>query len=60
MQTVRLLSEIQNSAGALGFSVLREFYDGKVERMTCVYLRDGNGWSQKAIIAPAEAWEGLL
>jgi hypothetical protein len=61
MQTVRFISQVENSVGALGYSVLQEgFLDGPPVRMTVLYLRNGEGWAEKAIITPAEKLEGLI
>ena len=55
MQPVNLISEVENSLGALGYSVLQNGYDGKtVNRMTILMLRDSNGWAKACVIAPAE------
>ena len=55
MQPVNLFSEVENSLGALGYSILQNEYDGKTtKRMTMLMLRDSNGWTNACVIAPAE------
>ena len=54
MQPVILISEVENSLGATGYSVLQRQFGGKVERMTMLLLRDSNGWTQNVLILPAD------
>ena len=62
MQQVYLLSDVESSLGALGYSVVRRslLSGGTPERLTLLFLRDNSGFTQHAIIVPADALRGTL
>jgi hypothetical protein len=60
MQTVKYVSDVESTVGCLGFSVLQKQYDGTSERMTLLFLRDAQGWSLRALIAPAVTFRGAF
>ena len=60
MQPVNLVSQVEHSLGALGYSVLQNDFDGRTKRMTLLMLRDHNGVPKGTVIAPAETLSGVI
>ena len=58
MNTVYLLSDVESSLGALGYSALCAplVSGGQPERLTLLYLRNREGMTEHAVILPAEAF----
>lgn len=55
MTSILTVAEIDSAHGAFGYSYLREGFCGApAKRETLVYLRDGNGWTCRVLIMPAE------
>ena len=61
MKPVTFLHEVDNTLGALGYSVLRLCEDGvTAERYTLLYLRHHNGIAKGTVIAPAETLREVI
>lgn len=60
MQQVYLLSDVESSVGALGYSAVRRplLPGGTPERLTLWFIRDNNGFTHHALILPVEASRG--
>jgi len=60
MKSVFLVSEVENTCGCLGFSVLQQQWDGSIQPTTVLYLRDMAGFCMRALIVPAATVKGAF
>jgi hypothetical protein len=62
MKPVYLVSDVDSSLGAFGYSVVREplVSGGATERLTLLFLRDREGYTQHAVILPSAAFGGAF
>jgi hypothetical protein len=59
MLPVNFITEVENTLGTIGYSVLqRSIFDGEPERKTVLFLRDREGYTQNVVIVPAETLRG--
>jgi hypothetical protein len=59
MQPVRLVCDVVNTLGTIGYSCLIERGNG-AERTTVLYLRDKDGFCKWAVIVPSETLQGAM
>jgi hypothetical protein len=61
MQSVKFFSDVQNSLGAPGYSILQTQYNSEWKRiMTLLILRDVDGITKSCVIAPAETLREVI
>ena len=60
MTSILTLAQIETAHGCLGYSYLREGFDGETRRESVLYLRDGHGWTSNVVILPAETLRRVL
>jgi len=60
MQTVNYISDVQHTAGTIGFSMLYKTWGGEPQKRTVLYLRDFDGLTQSVIVLPADAVRGAF
>lgn len=54
MTAILTLMQIDTAHGCMGYSYLREGFDGQTRRESVLYLRGADGWTSNVVILPAE------